>query len=271
MSISARDRKRLWGKSGGRCAVCRRELFHPGQGAAGPETVLGEEAHIVGERPGAARYGELPAAERDGYSNRILLCRNDHGIVDGDADHWTVERLLALKDDHERAMTALTADSRADGLHFDMPKAVLLETVMTGQQLLDIIGPALAYVFEHDELESDAEHEAAKALLDEAHDVGEIYSMLSPGERLDVARALGVRLLDALRDGLLLRGARIDVDVTHSGARERWPVSILRLRRAEVVAAEQAAAQEADQAMRDGGIEGLEAWAEAAKADTERR
>jgi hypothetical protein len=40
------------------------------------------------------------------------------------------------------------------------------------------VGPAYAYVFEHDELEGDAEHEAAKDLLGQAHDLGEIYSMI---------------------------------------------------------------------------------------------
>jgi len=100
-------------------------------------------------------------------------------------------------------MTARTADTRPDGLHFDMPQAVLLETVMTGQQLLNIVGPAYAYVFEPDELEGEAEHEAAKALLGEAHDAGEIYSMISPAEQIDLAQSLGERLLEALRDGLV--------------------------------------------------------------------
>jgi hypothetical protein len=270
VSISARDRKRLWGKSGGRCAICRCVLFHIGEGTDRPEAVVGEEAHIIGERPGAARYRQLPTSERDAYPNRILLCRNDHVIVDTDAEHWTVERLVALKDDHERAMTALTADRRADGIDFDMPTAVLLETVMTGQQLLDIVGPAFAYVFDQDDLEGESEHEAAKALLDEAHDAGEVYSMLSPGERLDVAKTLGAGLLDALRDGLLLRGARIEAAVTYNGLHDRWPVSILHLRRAEVVAAEQAAAKAADQALREGGIEALEVWSKAARAESER-
>ena len=38
------------------------------------ETVLGDEAHIVGERPSAARYRRLPEHARNAYENRILLC-----------------------------------------------------------------------------------------------------------------------------------------------------------------------------------------------------
>jgi hypothetical protein len=38
-------------------------------------------------------------------------------------------------------------------------------------------------VFEYDELERDVEHAAAKGLLGQAHDLGEIYSMISRAER----------------------------------------------------------------------------------------
>jgi hypothetical protein len=160
-------------------------------------------------------------------------------------------------------MTSRTADRRPDGLRFKMPEAVLLDTVMTGSQLLDIVGPAYAYVFEHDELDGDVEHRAAKDLLGQAHDAGEIYSMISPAERIDIGRGLSESVLDALRDGLLLRGVRIDVDMTINGEPDRWPVAILVLRKAAVVAEEQRAAREAEQALRDGGIEALEGWADA--------
>jgi hypothetical protein len=266
MTITDRDRKRLWGKSGGRCARCRCLLFHPGEPGA-RETVIGEEAHIIGERPSAARYQPLSPDHQDAYENRILLCANDHVVIDGQPQHWTTERLRRLKDEHEQAMTSRTADRRPDGVQFHMPQAVRLDTVMTGPQLLDIVGPAYAYVFEHDELERDVEHAAAEDLLGQAHDLGEIYSMISPAERIDAARDLSESVLNALRGGLLLRGARIDVDVTINGEPDRWPVGILVLRKAVVVAKEQKAAQEAEQALRDDGIEGLEAWAEAVSSE----
>jgi hypothetical protein len=211
------------------------------------------------QRPGAARYQPLPPDQRDAYENRILLCANDHVVIDKQPEHWTTERLRRLKDEHEQAMTSRTADGRPDGVRFHMPDAVLLDTVMTGAQLLDIVGPAYAYAFERDELEGDIEHEAAKNLLSQAHDLGEIYSMISPAERIDAGRDLNEDVLDALRDGLLLRGARIDVDVTINGEPDRWPVAILVLRKAVVVAKEQKAAKEAEQALREDGIEGLEA------------
>lgn len=263
--MTARDRKRLWGKSGGRCAKCRTPLTRPGKSGA-RETVLGEEAHIIGERPGAARYAPLPPEERDGYENRILLCPSDHTEVDAQPEHWTVEKLLRLKADHEATMTARTADARTDGLRFHMPTAVPLDPMIGGRQLLSVVGPAYAYVFDHDDFETDHERDAGRDLLGEAHDYGEIYTMLSPAERIDAAERLGLVLRDAMHAGLVSFGARIEVDVTDDGRRDRWPVAILRVRRAANVAAEQRAGREAEEALHEGGIAGLESWAAAAAA-----
>jgi hypothetical protein len=246
MAISARDRKRLWGKSGNRCAKCHQPLTQPGRADA-REAVIGEEAHIVGERPGAARYRPLPDTERDAYENRILLCPTDHTIVDAQPELWTIEALKALKAAHEDTMTARTADARGDGLRFDMPGAVALSPVIGGRRLLDIVGPALAYVFEDDPMDDSVEREAAKAVLGAAHDLGEIYSMMGQSERMAAVDDLSEYLNHAVETGLILYGALIDVDVMVGDSRDRWPVAILRLRRMSVVAAEQRAVTEARQ------------------------
>lgn len=47
--------------------------------------------------------GESPmtAAERDEYSNLILLCPTDHTVIDKAPDDYTVESLHKMKEDHE--------------------------------------------------------------------------------------------------------------------------------------------------------------------------
>lgn len=70
------------------------------------EIAIGEEAHIVGARPGSARYRPLPERERDAYENRILLCPTDHTVIDGQPELWTVTALLTLKQAHEETMTS---------------------------------------------------------------------------------------------------------------------------------------------------------------------
>jgi hypothetical protein len=71
--MKIKDRKELWAKSGNVCSYpgCGVELA----GEPGSDKVLGEEAHIKGENPGAARYDNTQSDdERDSYDNRILLC-----------------------------------------------------------------------------------------------------------------------------------------------------------------------------------------------------
>ncbi|WP_258401912.1 hypothetical protein [Micromonospora noduli] len=59
-------------------------------------------AHIHGVRPGAARYrGDLPAQERDSFSNLVLLCLGHHEEVDGDARLDPPELLKQWKVEHE--------------------------------------------------------------------------------------------------------------------------------------------------------------------------
>ncbi|MEU4791392.1 hypothetical protein AB0F95_16985 [Micromonospora tulbaghiae] len=61
-------------------------------------------AHVYGVKPGAARYrGDLPAHERDSFSNLILLCLGHHEEVDGDAQLYPPELLKQWKVEHEGA------------------------------------------------------------------------------------------------------------------------------------------------------------------------
>jgi hypothetical protein len=99
--MTERDIKLLWGRSGNRCAICRTELSQDKK-LASEKYPLGEQAHIVGERKAAPRgESNLSDDERDGYSNRILLCPNHHTEVDKDESYYSVERLHLIKQTHE--------------------------------------------------------------------------------------------------------------------------------------------------------------------------
>jgi hypothetical protein len=108
LPISVLDRKRLWGRSGMRCAICQVSL------AAGDElggsTIIGQEAHIVARSSSGPR-GESPltAKQRDSYSNLILLCPTDHAKIDSQpygVAEYTVEKLVQIKKRHEEAVLA---------------------------------------------------------------------------------------------------------------------------------------------------------------------
>jgi hypothetical protein len=110
MGLSDSDRRKLWARAGNRCSyrygdeTCN-ELLVMGDGA----TLVnkGEECHIVGDKPGAARYVD-DCRERDSYSNLIILCRNHHKVIDDNEHVYTVEVLRDMKASHEEAIMRAT-------------------------------------------------------------------------------------------------------------------------------------------------------------------
>lgn len=101
--MKSHDRKKLWGRSGNTCSFpgCGVELAPEERG----NKVIGEEAHIKGEKPGTPRYDPQQSdsdEERESYENRILLCPTHHTEIDAYSDKWPVERLLQIKGEHEQ-------------------------------------------------------------------------------------------------------------------------------------------------------------------------
>lgn len=101
MTIKQKDIKILWGRSGNRCAICRVELTQDASTVPSSFT-LGEQAHIVGEKPDSARSSSpLTAEQRDSYHNLVLLCPTHHTEIDSNDIDWPVERLHQIKSEHE--------------------------------------------------------------------------------------------------------------------------------------------------------------------------
>jgi hypothetical protein len=85
VSISDKDRKILWDRSGNRCALCHRHILVAERTSADDAAVVGDEAHIAAQSLGGPRYGECARGEIDSYENLILLCKTDHKRVDDPA------------------------------------------------------------------------------------------------------------------------------------------------------------------------------------------
>ncbi len=112
--MTERDIKLLWGRSGNRCAICRTELSQDKK-LSSEKYPLGEQAHIVGEKESAPRgKSNLNEGERDGYSNRILLCPTHHTEIDRDDTYYSVERLYHIRQQHELWVQESLAE-RTDG------------------------------------------------------------------------------------------------------------------------------------------------------------
>jgi len=103
--IPQREVKILWGKSAGKCSICKRDLIldeHDGR-----PYPIGKMAHIEGENEGSARFNpSLSITARSKYDNLILLCPDHHDIIDQDLGEYTVEKLREIKKQHEAFVTA---------------------------------------------------------------------------------------------------------------------------------------------------------------------
>lgn len=141
VAISGEARKRLWGRSGNRCAKCRQELVRPDAGDL-RGALIGEEAHIIAKSPGGARYAPLAPKVRDGYANLILLCANDHIEVDAQPGSYTAERLQAMKDRHELWVSSrLHVGSRDD----QEDDGTLATVMLSGDDLWPLFNGALGW------------------------------------------------------------------------------------------------------------------------------
>lgn len=96
MSLSNRTQKYIWGLFAGRCAIGKAPVIE--DSAHNGRSLIGEIAHIAGERSGAARYvSSMTDEERNDPDNLMLLCRKHHKIVDDNEKIYTREKLLATR------------------------------------------------------------------------------------------------------------------------------------------------------------------------------
>ena len=102
-TISKRDERLLHTKSGNRCAMCKPILVDVGNPSA---ACVGENAHIYGEKPDAARYDSTKDSSFvNSEQNLIFLCCNCHKKIDTDVASYPANELFALKAQHEQWVT----------------------------------------------------------------------------------------------------------------------------------------------------------------------
>jgi hypothetical protein len=102
--VLARTRKVLWGQSGNRCALCKRELVSAPVAEGDAHAVVGVECHIVSKSPDGPRGALGPVPDPDGYHNLILLCGACHREVDEHQAEFPPRELVRLRHVHELEM-----------------------------------------------------------------------------------------------------------------------------------------------------------------------
>lgn len=98
LQLSVKTQKHIWGLFAGRCAMCKIFLVHSEESA---NALLGEVAHIIGDKTGAAR-GRHPATDtvRSHPDNLMLLCQADHKIIDDNPELYPIDRLRMIRRDY---------------------------------------------------------------------------------------------------------------------------------------------------------------------------
>jgi hypothetical protein len=228
MSITDRTRKILWGRSGNRCAYCKRVLVEEGTELS-DESVVGDEAHIIGERPTAAR-GRLGVGcdDLDEYDNLILLCKVHHKLVDDQPETYPVERLREMKGRHERWVDEqLTRNSSSRKPHF-----ALLPRINNGKELSILVAGSMAFLLDHDEPETAEEAELIGAFLQNVQDWGDIWSDMESSQHVQARFLMTKEIKELEAAGFLVFGTSEQHKMRSGDQVFDWTVAIVTVVRA---------------------------------------
>jgi hypothetical protein len=158
-------------------------------------------------------------------------------MIDDQVEKYAVSYLKKIKLDHEKRVSEALRSQGQQGpikirqIKKNIPAA--LTQIRNGKELLNLVLGALAYRFDHAELESNEEAEVIAAFLQNAQDWGEISSELEAGERVRAGFALNESIKELSEAGFIAFGAREVQRIEGGvGAPGSWPVAILRVLRA---------------------------------------
>jgi hypothetical protein len=203
VSVTDETRKRLWGKSGNRCAVCRQELIRRDAGKE-PGALVGQEAHIIARSPGGPRYMPLNPTIRDDYHNLILLCANDHREIDTQPGRYTVAHLRKLKREHEAWVAARLAHPQPGESN-----QALARVMQSGGQVWEVLQDCLGYECASPENLQDEDAEVvddALQLFVDWGEIGEDVALQGLRKVREAKRSLQAALDALARAGFLVLG-----------------------------------------------------------------
>lgn len=234
MTVSDRSRKLLWGKSGNRCAICRRELVIDATGK-GADSVVGDECHIISGQVSGPRHDSSFAADLiDEPENLILLCKIHHKQVDDQYETYTADLLRMQKTNHEKWVSeTLSKDGqpppiRVRRIKENIPPALV--RITSGQHVMNILDRALAYSFDNDLLNTPLEMELVSSFFQELQDWGDVSGDLDAGDRVRTGFRISELVKELEAAGFWLFAAR-EVRRLEGGIAQPspFPIAILKV------------------------------------------
>jgi hypothetical protein len=232
MPLSVRDRKLLWARAGGVCALCKSHLTTVAK-SGDRDVVLREEAHVVSEEPNGPRFRPMPRKEVDSYANLLLLCPSHHKIVDEQVSYYTEQRLQTLKRKHEqwvkdRVSPTIPAIKIRDP---EEGKPVMLQRIDTGIELMNVLAYTLATHHDNPDPRSIQKAELIGRFLQNASDYRDIWDEIEPSGRIQADFSMSGEIT-RLREAGLVAYAGVKKHIIEGGVKapEPWPVAYLVIR-----------------------------------------
>lgn len=211
------------------------------------DVVLGEEAHIVSEKPEKGpRYRPMPQEEVDAYANLMLLCPSDHKIVDEQVLYYTEERLHALKREHEQwveyRFSPTPPPIRVRDPNAGKPLA--LQRTETGKELMRIASHKHAIHHDSPDPQSEEEAELIGAFVQSITDYNDTWDDIGPSGQIQAEFSI-TNDIAMLREAGLVVYAAVRNHVLEGGVSgsSPWPVAYLIIRRSD------------DEAVKDGSTD----------------
>lgn len=211
MSISNKNRKILWGKSGNLCAICRQALVIDPT-TADPESVVGDECHIISGAKGGPRHtSELPTDDIDSLSNLILLCRVHHKMIDDQEETYTVSLLHNIKSNHEKWVSEKLSDKhqnppvRIRRVKSEIPTQ--LPVICSGKEMLNLVMACHGTYADYSDNLNDEETDLVGSFIQNVSDWGDIARELEPIDRIRAGKELEEEIQELSSKGFLVFSA----------------------------------------------------------------
>lgn len=174
MSIKVKTRKILWSKSGNRCAVCKHELVKK-IANLNSNFILGEECHIISSKKDGPRGKVIFLEDYDSPDNLILLCANDHKLIDEFPETYTYDILKNLKANHE-VWIQKAIEKDIEEFNKSINNIEYLDKVTTRSQLSNIVSNGHFHFFELSSITSAKLALELSSFFDDLNDYSDIES-----------------------------------------------------------------------------------------------
>jgi hypothetical protein len=176
-------------------------------GETSTAVVIGEECHIIArELEGPRGQYRREGTDIDAYENLILLCRNDHKVIDDSPDKYTVDCLHQIKAEHEKWVEAKLSNKCT-------PQYRLCHRVTKGSQLLSIVNGGEGWGFPNDDCETDEELQLIGHFLQSIEDYIEFGDSLETLQRFELQHEWSQKIKQIEAAGFVIYGDRHSINM----------------------------------------------------------